>query len=327
LEKRQLAIKIAGNSIYGFLAAYALPLIQGAMATTWTGRQLITTVNDYLLKHYPDCRIIYNDTDSVMVDMRITDPKDCDRIGNKLADEITSLFPDPVKLEFEKAMRILNLMKKKYAYFNIKKDGSIDYNINRKGILTARRDNCSWMRDMYDTALLSILKKEELETTFKIVFDALEKLQTNTVNPEDLCIVRSLGANYKAENYFMKVFADELRKKNKPVNPGDRLKYLLLDKPEEEHRGKKMILLEDFLENPEKIDHQHYISLIGSHLEQLFTIAFPEHFERLTHIKFKPPGRRNAIGLNKFIEIYKNLENKELLKKHLLNPEPKIMIK
>lgn len=326
LEKRQLAIKVACNSIYGFLAAYALPLMQGAMATTWTGRQLITTVNDYLLKHYPECRIIYNDTDSVMVDMRITDSKMCDSIGNKLAGEITSLFPDPVKLEYEKSMRILNLMKKKYAYFKINKDGTFDSEINRKGILTARRDNCQWMREMYDSALISVLKKEKIENTFSIVFSALSRLENNKVNPEDLCIVRSLGANYKSENYFMKVFADELRRKNKPVNPGDRLKYLLLYLPEEEHQGKKMILLEDFIENPQIIDHKHYISLIGSHIEQLFSVSFPDHFSKLNHVKYKPNGRKNPLELTKFIEIYQYLENKEELKKYLFDPPCKIAV-
>lgn len=301
LEKRQLALKVAGNSVYGFLAAYKLPLIQGAMAITWTGRNQIGKVNKYLLENFPDARIIYNDTDSVMVDMKIVNSKECLVMGEKLAKDITALFPPPVKIEFEKAMRILNLRKKKYAYLKIDKNGDYQKKINKKGIVTARRDNCKWMRDIYDESLEMILSLNPLDKTLEKIFSRIEDLFMGNVNPKDMSIIRELGSNYKSENAFMKVFSDELRKKGTNVKPGDRLQYLLLDN-KEEHVGKKMILLENY-EN-EKIDNLYYLEkLLKNPVEQLLNIAYDKEFKDMNHIFYKPKGRKHEIPINFFIRI------------------------
>lgn len=64
LDKKQLALKLTANSIYGFLGAQEkgrMPLIEGAMSVTAKGRELINHVNDYLIKTYGG-KIIYNDS-------------------------------------------------------------------------------------------------------------------------------------------------------------------------------------------------------------------------------------------------------------------------
>lgn len=287
LEKRQLALKVASNSVYGFLAAYKLPLIQGAMAITYKGREQIKTVNEFLKKNYPNARIIYNDTDSVFVDMGIEDPIKCLEMGKLLASQINGLFPPPVNIEFEKAMIILNLKKKKYGYRKIAekddpkkgiKRGDYEPTINKKGIVTARRDNCKWMRDIYDQCLESILYERSFEHTLNIIFDNVLRLFRKQVDPADMTIIRTLGANYKSENAFMKIFADELRRKGKVVTPGDRLQYILI-KNNEELVGKKMILLEDYTN--EEIDNLYYLEkLVMNPIEQLLEVAYPktQHF-------------------------------------------------
>jgi DNA polymerase elongation subunit (family B) len=63
LDKRQLALKVSANSVFGFLgvANGKLPLMEGAMSITSKGRELIGYVNKYLEEKY-NGKIVYNDS-------------------------------------------------------------------------------------------------------------------------------------------------------------------------------------------------------------------------------------------------------------------------
>jgi DNA polymerase elongation subunit (family B) len=63
LDKRQLALKVSANSVFGFLgvAKGKLPLIEGAVSITSKGRELIGFVNTYLEQTY-NGKIVYNDS-------------------------------------------------------------------------------------------------------------------------------------------------------------------------------------------------------------------------------------------------------------------------
>lgn len=168
LDKRQNALKVSANSMYGFLGAQDggfLPLIEGAMSVTAWGRSLISQVNRYIETKYGGT-IVYGDTDSSMADLHITDPKEVNPMGHRLAVEISGtpekklddgtivpavagLFPPPLRVEFEKGQRLLCIKKKKYAYLLVRDDGSFakdrdtgEVVIFKKGIAIARRDNC-----------------------------------------------------------------------------------------------------------------------------------------------------------------------------------------
>ena len=47
----------------------------------------------------------------------------------------------------------------------------------------------------------------------------------------------------------MKVFADELRKKNKIVNPGDRLEFVVIENKEATLAGQRMVLMSDYIDS------------------------------------------------------------------------------
>jgi DNA polymerase elongation subunit (family B) len=169
LDKRQLALKVSANSMFGFLGAQnggIMPLIEGAMCITAKGRQLINAVNDYLRAKY-GAEIVYNDTDSSMVHIpEVKDRREAVVFGKRLSEEISGspekklpdgtiipakegLFPPPLRMEFEKAMRLLCIKKKKYAAYLIGDDGEFltdrdtgEIIIMTKGIVLARRDNC-----------------------------------------------------------------------------------------------------------------------------------------------------------------------------------------
>ena len=49
-----------------------------------------------------DCNVIYGDTDSVMVDFRVSDTARAMELGRDAAAHVSVTFVKPIKLEFEK---------------------------------------------------------------------------------------------------------------------------------------------------------------------------------------------------------------------------------
>jgi DNA polymerase elongation subunit (family B) len=358
LDKRQNALKVSANSIFGFLGAQngLMPLIEGGMCITAMGRQLIAGVNKYIIDTY-SAIIQYNDTDSSMIDLHLKDRAECNKWGNRLAAEINGtpeheitesdgtitvvpakagLFPPPLRVEFEKAMRLLILTKKKYAYYVVKEDGEFEREktvdgsvgeiaIYTKGIVLARRDNCAWLRKVYRPLLNAVLDRQAVDTGFELITNACADLLEDKVPVVgNLTMIRELGSNYKAKNYFIKVFADELRAMGKPANPGDRLEYVVVKSAAEKLGvdvllGKKMRSIEMYLESvanagsnvgqgaqphapngqeegiypPEDIDYEYYIgNVLMNPIDQLFEIGYRDVLPRYNMLQYKAQHSR-----------------------------------
>lgn len=342
LDKRQNALKVSANSMYGFLGAQdggVLPLIEGAMSVTAWGRKLIKAVNEYIETKYGGI-VVYGDTDSSMVDLHIKDSKDCNAWGRRLMDEISGvpekvlpdgtvipavsgLFPPPLRVEFEKAMRILCIKKKKYAAYLIKDNGEFQTDretgervILKRGIMVARRDNCKFARDNYIKLLRDVLDRKPITEAFNVLAGACSSLLKHEIPPKgNLTIIRELGADYKQPGYFMKVFADELKRTGKPANSGDRLEYVVVRTPEEiggmkVPLGKKMRAIETWeecqeqaklrLSEPDKqydelsypaedIDATYYIEhVLMNPLDQLFSIGYMNELVGLETLGCQP---------------------------------------
>lgn len=218
----------------------------------------------------PGALVVHN-TDSSMIDMHIDDPKEVFAAGVRLADEISGtpekklpdgtivpakagLFPPPLKMEFEKAMRMLCIKKKKYAAFLIGKDGEYvreknkdgslgDFKILKRGIIVSRRDTCKLVHKTYNVLLKEILLGKPIREGYDIIFDMVDGLLNNKFSVrENLTIIRSIGDSYKSDNYFMKVFSEELNRISKPVQAGERVSYVIL-KTKAEEEGQKDVKL------------------------------------------------------------------------------------
>ncbi len=216
-------------------------------------------------------RIVVHNTDSSMVDLHIPDFKEAYAMGLKLADEISGtpekklsdgtiipeqkgLFPPPLKIEFEKCLRILCIKKKKYAGLFIGKDGEFireknkdgslgEYKVLKRGIIVARRDTAKIVHKTYNNLLNMILIKEPIYNGFNLLMKTIDDLINDRISVRDnLSIIRSLGDNYKSESYFMKIFGDELTRVGKPANPSDRLDYVIV-KTKAEEEGEKGVKL------------------------------------------------------------------------------------
>ena len=321
LDKRQWALKITANSFFGFLGVQdggKLPLIEGAMCITAKGRELINYVQNYIRKTH-NAEIVYGDTDSCMVDLHIQDPKECNEWGHRLSVEISALFPPPLKMEFEKGMRkFLLLQKKMYIYSLVDKDGGQKKDdqgkviLVKKGIAEARRDRCKWFRKVSDTTIRTVFSepKVPIEDTLDIIVDLVKDLLEARVPYKELISIRELGAHYKSENYFVKVFADNLRRLGKIVNPGDRLEFVFVRTPNPNDRaGMKMRSPEVYLERQgtpeeEQIDYVYYLEhMLMGPIDKLFYTGYKKELEALQNIGYKPNGRYHFKSIDEPIKM------------------------
>lgn len=294
LNQRQLAYKVVANSVYGFIAAQRggmLSLVEGAMSITAKGRESIKRVNEYITTNYEGSRIVAGDTDSAFFVMpkQITHPSQCHEWGNRLAEELSRLFPPPMKLEFEKAVRLLTLRKKFYAALYIRKDGSYDPKPLVRGIVLARRDKCKFLTKLYEKLLLIILNKGTVKETYRVLFEALINAFESPPEKEDFEIVKSLGTGYKSKSYQMNVFSHVCAETGYPVRPGDRLGFVIVKTPwtipkqladggiKPANLGLRMRLTEAWAATLpiEPIDVMYYLEhMVRAPLDQLMSTAF-----------------------------------------------------
>lgn len=296
---------------------------------------------------------------SVMMTLNIKDSSECNYWGVRLAQEISGvkktvfdengkhiggdmgpdgvtpfledipgLFPPPLRMEFEKAMRILCLKKKKYAALLIGKDGKFKYipildsdgntigykdelMMLLKGIVLARRDNCKFLRELYHKILDIIMVRGTVEEAVSVLIDSIADLMKGNVPVEKLEIIRELGSSYKSDNYFMKVFAEELTKDGKIVNPGDRLNFIVSKRPGVKPLGQRLKLLEQYIDSqgsdkPIEIDYLYYVEkLLMNPINQLFKIGFKRVVDALCMfgVSYKPTNRHKNILVKYPIKI------------------------
>lgn len=338
LDKRQLALKVSANSLYGFLGAKkgVLPFIQAAMCVTSIGRQSIIKVNKYMEDTY-DATIVYNDTDSSMFVVPGITAEECYQKGLDLAVEVSSLFKDPIRMEFEKAMRIFCLKKKMYAAFYIEKDGSIDENdVLIRGIVLQRRDNFKFLKTAYMELLKNCLRFNTLKSSLEIVKKTCIQVFNGDVDINNLVYIKQLGSNYKNPNFPMAKFAVYLKAKGKNVIPGDRLEYILVNtKDNAVKAGDKMrdpILFKQDNEG-ETIDFAYYIEKGLKSLDQLIKIGYPaksydfgytpySKTKRILKLKsIYEPTKMIGCILSDFAKYYKNEGNEVKVKfiNHIFN--------
>lgn len=114
--------------------------------------------------------------------------------AEKVASEISAMFPAPIKLEFEQAIywRFFILTKKRYMYKKCNKEGVIDEQIGKKGVLLARRDTSLFIRNIYSDLIMKIFNKESEYDVVNFVFDEIFKLASSFYSYKNFIITKSI---------------------------------------------------------------------------------------------------------------------------------------
>ena len=321
LNGRQLALKVSANSVYGFTGAQVgkLPCLEISASVTAYGRQMIEKTKNLVEELYPGARVLYGDTDSVMVKC-VTDEKASDKerlqaamdFGEEAAAKVSSHFLKPIKLEFEKVYFPYLLMnKKRYAgllWTNTEKFDKLD----AKGIETVRRDNCPLVARMVSGVLNRILIHRSVESAVDFVKGTISDLLLNRLDISNLVITKAFS---KAEDEYAGAQAhialvERMRQRDPASAPtiGDRVAYVIIKAAK---GAKAYERSEDpiyVLENNIPIDTQYYlehqlappiIRVFEGVLDDPSVLIKGDHTR---HIAISAPSK-NAGGLMKFVKI------------------------
>ena len=258
-----------------------------------------------------------------IMEKKINGTKDVyDENGKLVKKGEKGIFPPPLNLEFEKAMRALFMKKKHYAYMEYDKDGSIikeknsdRENLNVKGIILARRDNCNWLRVGYEKIVRGIFAGKTIEDGFDMIINmivAVIKLDFSIT--DELSLVKQMGSNYKSTTFSLAIFSELMKSLGRPVNPGERFPYVIVnDHQGRDKVGKKMRTNEFFTEEweiaglkygdpvpedykpiegmypPEEIDSSYYITnILSGPVDKLFEYGFARVIEKYSHKEYVP---------------------------------------
>jgi DNA polymerase elongation subunit (family B) len=197
LDKRQLALKVSANSAYGSLGVRKgyLPFMPGAMSTTYKGREAVTLTAETIQRQYKG-HLVYGDTDSNYLNFpHLETAKECWEYSEKVATEISKLFPNPMSLAFEEKVywRFFIITKKRYMCLSCNKEGVIDEEINKKGVLLQRRDNCQYIRNVYAHVIMSIFNKEAKDDILYYITEEINKLCARFYGIDKFVITKSVG--------------------------------------------------------------------------------------------------------------------------------------
>ena len=148
-DVKQQALKLTTNSMYGCLGYaksrfYARPL---AALTTSKGREILQSTKD-LAESAHGLRVIYGDTDSVMVNSNQDNLLEAIKIGNEFKKAVNERY-ELLEIEIDNIFRRLLLhAKKKYAAINmVEADGVWKESMEVKGLDMKGREYCQLSKD------------------------------------------------------------------------------------------------------------------------------------------------------------------------------------
>lgn len=190
-------------------------------------------VEKYFTKErgYPDdAKVIYGDTDSVMVKFGPSDLETCMKLGEEAAAYVSGKFIKPIKLEFEKVYwPYLLINKKRYAGLYWTNPAKYD-KMDTKGIETVRRDNCRLVQTSIETVLRKILIDRDVEGAQTYVKDMISDLLQNKIDMSQLVITKALSKESYAAKQAHVELAKRMKKRDAGSAPtlGDRVAYVIV---------------------------------------------------------------------------------------------------
>uniref|UniRef100_A0A8C8VJK1 DNA polymerase n=1 Tax=Pelusios castaneus TaxID=367368 RepID=A0A8C8VJK1_9SAUR len=273
LDGRQLALKVSANSVYGFTGAQVgkLPCLEISQSVTGFGRQMIEKTKQLVEKKYTvangysaDAKVVYGDTDSVMCRLGVPSVAEAMRIGREAAAWVSSHFPPPIKLEFEKVyFPYLLISKKRYAGLYFSSSAQSHDKMDCKGIETVRRDNCPLVANLINTCLQKLLVDRDPAGAVAHAQEVISDLLCNRVDISQLVITKELTrtAHEYAGHQAHVELAERMRRRDPGSAPslGDRVPYVIVSAA----KGVAAYMKSEdpiyVLENNIPIDTQYYL--------------------------------------------------------------------
>jgi DNA polymerase I len=234
-DAEQWALKIMANAFYGHMGYARARIYDLDVANTITacGRDIIHKTKDSIEKEH-GYKVVYGDTDSVMVKVDTDDLEKTRRVANKISREITEGLPGIIELEFEKVFKkFLPLTKKRYFAWRFEpSDDGWKEGIEMKGVETVRRDWCELVSDTLKDVIDIILKGDDSMEAVSYFTDVVQKLVKNEIPMQKLVVTKTMTKAPKdyagMQPHIELVKKLQTRNSGEIPGVGDRIGYVIV---------------------------------------------------------------------------------------------------
>ncbi|GAA5962119.1 hypothetical protein JCM21900_003552 [Sporobolomyces salmonicolor] len=269
LNARQLALKFLANVTYGYTSATfsgRMPAVEVADAIVQTGRETLEAALRTIRGNEEwGAEVVYGDTDSLFIYLPGKTVEDAFRIGNEMADTVTSQNPRPIKLKFEKVYtKSVLIAKKRYVGFKMERL-SDEPEFDAKGIETVRRDGIVATQKMQETCLKILFRTADLSQVKEYCQRQWAKILAGEVSPQDFVIAKAVKLGTYAEGRLPPpgaAVATRAMVADPRAEPeyGERVPYVMFQSEPGQKQVDRAIAPDEFLADPRlRLDATHYI--------------------------------------------------------------------
>lgn len=245
MNSRQLALKLIANVTYGYTSASfsgRMPCVEIADSIVQTGRETMENAIEHIRTNFAKwgAEVVYGDTDSLFIHFPGKTKDEAFDLGQDIANEITSMNPQPMRLKFEKVYHPCILQtKKRYVGYMYEDKAQKEPVFNAKGIETVRRDGTPAQQKIEEKCLKLLFDTCDLSQIKAYLQEQWAKIQQGKVSIQDFCFSKEVrlgtykkrpppGAMISANMVDKDPFSGPQYRERVPYvvisgNPGDRL--------------------------------------------------------------------------------------------------------
>lgn len=182
--------------------------------------------------------------------------------------------------------------------------------------------NLIYLKKIEDHLNHMIVNDESLIAVLRYIIDEFIRLLNGDVDYQELILTSTYRPPYKCDKFFIKLYVDNLNALSnlgnlgnpgslgslcKPVSPGDRVEYIVLDVnnngslDDDKYLGNKLIHPDMY--NGESINYMYYIKIVCKRLDRLIKIHYSSVLPNYNSITHRRSLRHKVITMDTPVKL------------------------